>query len=80
MGARVAPEVGVAEPTRDREDVGQVCKTPLEAHEVEAESETPVPKGLHELVALPEKLWRIFCPLLGAADMATDPRYATNSA
>src|SRR5947207_12452829 len=27
-----------------------------------------------------EKLWRIFCPLLGLDDMLDDPRYATNAA
>jgi crotonobetainyl-CoA:carnitine CoA-transferase CaiB-like acyl-CoA transferase len=27
-----------------------------------------------------EKLWRTFCPLIGRADLASDPRYATNAA
>ena len=27
-----------------------------------------------------DKLWRIFCPLLGIGDMLDDPRYATNAA
>lgn len=27
-----------------------------------------------------ERLWRIFCPLMGLADMLDDPRYATNRA
>ena len=27
-----------------------------------------------------DKLWRIFCPLLGIEDMLDDPRYATNAA
>ncbi len=27
-----------------------------------------------------EKLWRTFCPLIGRADLAADPRYATNAA
>ena len=27
-----------------------------------------------------DKLWRIFCPLLGLDDMLDDPRYATNAA
>ena len=27
-----------------------------------------------------DKLWRIFCPLLGIEDMMDDPRYATNAA
>jgi crotonobetainyl-CoA:carnitine CoA-transferase CaiB-like acyl-CoA transferase len=27
-----------------------------------------------------EKLWRTFCPLIGRADLASDPRYATNGA
>jgi crotonobetainyl-CoA:carnitine CoA-transferase CaiB-like acyl-CoA transferase len=27
-----------------------------------------------------DKLWRIFCPLLGITDMMDDPRYATNAA
>jgi crotonobetainyl-CoA:carnitine CoA-transferase CaiB-like acyl-CoA transferase len=26
-----------------------------------------------------EKLWRIFCPLLGVAELTNDPRYATNA-
>jgi len=26
-----------------------------------------------------EKLWRVFCPLVGLADMVGDPRYATNA-
>jgi crotonobetainyl-CoA:carnitine CoA-transferase CaiB-like acyl-CoA transferase len=26
------------------------------------------------------KLWRTFCPLIGRADLASDPRYATNAA
>jgi crotonobetainyl-CoA:carnitine CoA-transferase CaiB-like acyl-CoA transferase len=26
-----------------------------------------------------EKLWKIFCPLLGVPELANDPRYATNS-
>jgi crotonobetainyl-CoA:carnitine CoA-transferase CaiB-like acyl-CoA transferase len=26
-----------------------------------------------------EKLWRTFCPLIGRADLASDPRYATNA-
>jgi CoA:oxalate CoA-transferase len=27
-----------------------------------------------------ERLWRLFCPLMGRADMLDDPRYATNAA
>jgi formyl-CoA transferase/CoA:oxalate CoA-transferase len=27
-----------------------------------------------------DRLWRIFCPLMGIADMLEDPRYATNAA
>ena len=27
-----------------------------------------------------EKLWRTFCPLIGRADLASDPRYVTNGA
>jgi crotonobetainyl-CoA:carnitine CoA-transferase CaiB-like acyl-CoA transferase len=27
-----------------------------------------------------EKLWRTFCPLIGRADLASDPRYGTNAA
>ena len=27
-----------------------------------------------------DKLWRLFCPILGLAEMLDDPRYATNAA
>ena len=27
-----------------------------------------------------EKLWKVFCPLIGCPEMATDPRYSTNGA